>query len=58
MFWNASGGSVRIEDTDMDYVTFGTGNTPLVMIPGLGHAAYEEAHDFNRRVMHFFGRDR
>lgn len=36
MFWNASGGSVRIEDTDMDYVTFGMGNTPLVMIPGLG----------------------
>lgn len=31
MFWNASGGSVRIEDTDMDYVTFGTGNTPGVM---------------------------
>lgn len=36
MFWNAAGGSVRIEDTSMDYVTFGTGDAPLVMIPGLG----------------------
>lgn len=36
MFWNAKNGSVRIDDTDMDYITFGKGNAPLVMIPGLG----------------------
>lgn len=36
MFWNAKDGSVRIDDTEMDYVTFGMGKENLVMIPGLG----------------------
>lgn len=36
MFWNAAGGRVRIDDTDMDYVRFGKGKDTLVMIPGLG----------------------
>lgn len=36
MFWNAKDGSVRIDDTEMDYVTFGIGKENLVMIPGLG----------------------
>ena len=25
----------------------------LYVYPGLGHAAYEEARDFNQRVFHF-----
>lgn len=36
MFWNAKGGCVAIDDTDMNYVTFGKGNDILIMIPGLG----------------------
>lgn len=36
MFWNAKDGSVRIDDIEMDYVTFGIGKENLVMIPGLG----------------------
>ena len=36
MFWNAGNGNLHIDDTDMDYVTFGKGNNVLIMIPGLG----------------------
>lgn len=36
MFWNAKNGRVDIDDTDMDYVSFGQGRDVLVMIPGLG----------------------
>lgn len=36
MFWNAKNGCIRIDDTDMDYVTFGNGDNILIMIPGLG----------------------
>ena len=35
MFFNAKNGSVRINDTDMDYVSFGKGNNVLIMLPGL-----------------------
>lgn len=36
MFYNAKNGSIKIENTDMDYISFGYGDKPLVMIPGLG----------------------
>ncbi len=36
MLWNAKNGCVSIGDTQMHYVSFGGGNEPLVMIPGLG----------------------
>lgn len=36
MLWNAKGGCVPIDDTDMDYITFGKGTDVLIMIPGLG----------------------
>lgn len=36
MFWNAKNGCVSIDDTEMDYVSFGKGTDILVMIPGLG----------------------
>ncbi len=36
MFWNAKSECVAIDDTDMDYVTFGNGNDILILIPGLG----------------------
>ena len=29
-------GSIRIENTDMDYIAFGSGSKNLIMIPGLG----------------------
>ena len=36
MFYNAKNGSVKIENTEMDYIVFGNGTKPLIMIPGLG----------------------
>ena len=36
MFYNVHNGSIEIDDTEMDYIAFGTGEKNLVMIPGLG----------------------
>lgn len=36
MFYHAKNGNLRIDDTDMDYISFGNGKKTLVMIPGLG----------------------
>lgn len=36
MFWKAKEGCVSIDDTDMDYISFGDGNDILIMLPGLG----------------------
>lgn len=36
MFLNAKNGSIPIGNSNMDYVSFGTGNDTLIMIPGLG----------------------
>lgn len=36
MFWRAKSGSVGIDDTDMDYISFGKGNDILIILPGLG----------------------
>ncbi|NLJ78992.1 MAG: alpha/beta hydrolase [Tissierellia bacterium] len=36
MFYGAMEGSVDIGDADMDYVAFGKGQKPLILIPGLG----------------------
>lgn len=36
MFYGAKNGSVKIENTEMDYIVFGKGTTPLIMIAGLG----------------------
>lgn len=36
MFWNAKNGCVSIDDTDMDYVSFGQGKDVFIMLPGLG----------------------
>ena len=38
MFYNAKNCSLKIDDTQMDYITFGKGDKTLVMIPGLGDA--------------------
>ena len=35
MLYKASGGSVKINGVGMDYISFGKGNVPLVIIPGL-----------------------
>lgn len=35
MLWNAKNGSVKIENTDMDYVCFGRGRKAFVVFPGL-----------------------
>ena len=36
MFYNVKNGRLKIDDTDMDYISFGSGKKILVMIPGLG----------------------
>lgn len=36
MFYNAKNGNLKIDETDMDYISFGNGKKKLVMIPGLG----------------------
>lgn len=36
MFWNAKNGNIRMDDTSMDYVSFGKGSNTLIMLPGLG----------------------
>lgn len=38
MFYNAKNCSVKIGDTEMNYISFGSGPKNLVMIPGLGDA--------------------
>lgn len=47
MFWNAKNGSVRTDDTEMNYVTFGIGKEYLVMITGLGDTAYGKVNVIN-----------
>lgn len=36
MFYNAQNGSLKIDDTEMEYIRFGKGEKTLIMIPGLG----------------------
>lgn len=36
MPYNARNFKLKIDDTDMDYIVFGTGKSPLILIPGLG----------------------
>ena len=40
MFYHAKNGSVPIDDTVMDYISFGTGGKTLIMIPGLGEGLH------------------
>ena len=40
MFYNARNHNIKIGDTDMDYVSFGTGKKVLVMIPGLNDGIF------------------
>ena len=35
MLWNAKNGSVKIDNTDMDYVSFGHGSKNFIIMPGL-----------------------
>ena len=36
MFYPAKNGSVRVGNSEMDYISFGNGNKDLIMLPGLG----------------------
>ena len=38
MIYNAKNGNIKIENTEMEYVSFGSGDKYLVIIPGLGDA--------------------
>ena len=36
MFYNAKNNNIKIDQSDMDYISFGVGNKNLIIIPGLG----------------------
>lgn len=36
MFYNAKNGTVDIENTELEYITFGSGEKNVILIPGLG----------------------
>ena len=36
MFYNAKNNNIKIEQSNMDYVSFGVENKNLIIIPGLG----------------------
>ena len=36
MLYNAKNGTVKIGNTTMDYIRFGTGEKNLILLPGLG----------------------
>ncbi|MDE7333740.1 MAG: alpha/beta hydrolase [Lachnospiraceae bacterium] len=36
MFYHAHNGSIRVGNSEMDYISFGNGNKNLIMLPGLG----------------------
>lgn len=36
MFYNAKNGTIKVDNTEMDYIVFGKGSKNLLMIPGLG----------------------
>lgn len=36
MFYNTQGNAVMVDGVEMDYVVFGKGQTPLIVLPGLG----------------------
>lgn len=36
MFYHAHDGSVRVGNSEMDYISFGKGKKNLIMLPGLG----------------------
>lgn len=36
MFYHAISGNIPVGDSDMDYISFGTGKKALIMLPGLG----------------------
>ena len=67
MFWNAKNGSVKIGNTDMNYVSFGQGNKNLIVMPGLSDGlvtvkgkalllAYPYAKFFNDYTVYMFSR--
>ena len=66
MFYHAYKGSVRVGNSQMDYISFrivGTTSaseiadnirvSKLFIYNGLGYAAYEEANDFHERIIDF-----
>lgn len=38
MLYNAKNGTIQLENSEMDYVCYGTGDKILIMLPGLGDA--------------------
>ena len=36
MALNAKNGNIRINGFDCDYISFGSGSDPLIMLPGVG----------------------
>lgn len=36
MFYHAKNGTIQMGTTEMDYISFGSGDRNLIMIPGVG----------------------
>lgn len=36
MFYNAENGTIKVDDVEMDYISFGSGDRNVILIPGLG----------------------
>ncbi len=36
MFYNAKNENIKFDGTDCDYISFGTGDKNLIMLPGVG----------------------
>lgn len=57
MCWNAKNGTVPIGNTGMNYVSFKMYEqiygSEIYIYEKFGHAAYEEATDFNKRVFDY-----
>lgn len=41
MFWHAKNGTVKLEHTEMNYVSFGTGKDVLILLPGISDGLVE-----------------
>lgn len=57
MFYNVKEGSVEIQDTYMDYVSFGRGEEILVMIPGLSVKEIRGTGFFLAHMYRIFAKD-
>ncbi len=57
MMFNASEGRLKLQDTEMDYITFGKGTRPMIMIQGLNTHGIKGAGLMLAYMYRIFARD-